>query len=132
VPVPLTFELELEKPKCAGLATTVWELGPVKKIIGQKVALNMTVFRDNVSVFLNTVVPHELAHLDQHWQDFQTQSASQSHGYVWQGSMRAMAQVPKATINLDFSKAEKVFREHKAAQKRKAAELKKKLQVKEA
>ena len=129
VPVPITFELELEKPKYAGLATThtMMKKG-VRAITGQEVSLNMTLFRDNVSVFLNTVVPHELAHLDQHWKDFYAQSQSQHHGWVWQNSMRAMAQIPVATHKLDTSKAEKVHREHKAAKKKAA----KKLQPKEA
>jgi hypothetical protein len=130
VPVPMTFELEFEHPKYAGLATTVTILDGhgLRIITEQHIALSMTVFRDNVQAFLNTVVPHEVAHLDQNWKDFFSQSQSQPHGYVWQGSMRAMAQLPKATIDLDYSKAEKACREHKAAKKKAA----KKLQPKEA
>lgn len=131
IPLPLevTFDLELREPKTAGMAWT--QRSPnergVMVIKAQRVELNMTLYEDNVREFLNTVIPHEVAHLDQAWRDQAACSRSADHGYVWQASMRAMAQVPRAKHSMDTSKAEEVYKQHKAkikAAKKKAAALK--------
>lgn len=121
VPVPLEFDLELTKPRVAGIAVTersVTATGTFQ-VSSQRVQLNMTLFRDNVHEFLNGVLPHEMAHLKQAWDDVKNQATSTDHGYVWQLAMREMSQVPKATHKMDTSKAVKVYKEHKAKKRKK-------------
>lgn len=122
VPVPLEFDLELSSPKSAGRAITMPELNPKGgiSIAWQKVALNMTLYRDNVREFLNVVLPHEMAHLKQKWDDVRNQAPSADHGYVWQIAMRAMSQVPRATHTMDTTKSFAAYKEHKAKLKAKA------------
>lgn len=123
VPVPITYDLELRDPKTAGMAHTQYGMNAkgAKIIKGQFVELNMTLFRDNAREFLNVVIPHELAHLEQRWRDIRSGSHSQAHGYVWQASMRAMHQAPAVKIELDATKAIEVYKKHKAELKAKKA-----------
>jgi predicted SprT family Zn-dependent metalloprotease len=114
--VPITFTLELTDPKTAGQALTHFGLSPKGRriITAQAVELNMTLYRDNVREFLNKVIPHEMAHLNQQWKNIRSGSDSIDHGYVWQSSMRAMSQVPTAKHKMDVTKAIAVYKEHKA------------------
>ena len=116
VPLLLEFELELTKPKVAGMAWTYPDITAKGglTIKTQKIELNMTLFRDNPREFLNSVLPHEVAHLKQRWDDVLNQAPSADHGYIWQIAMRAMNQVPKATHSMDTSKAIAVYKERKA------------------
>ena len=127
VPIPISFDLELKEPKCAGRAftqTVIDERGRLK-ISRQWLQLNMTLLRDNVREFLNRVVIHEVAHLDQAWKDLKSGSQSADHGYVWQASMRAMNQPPVAKHQMDTTKAVAVYKEHKAKQRAEAKKVKK-------
>lgn len=121
VPLPIEFELELTKPKAAGMSRTFPDVSkPGITIKSQKIELNMTLFRDNPKEFLNVVIPHEIAHLKQQWDDVQNQATSADHGYVWQIAMRAMNQVPKAVHNMDTSKAVAAYKAHKAKHRKPA------------
>lgn len=116
VPVPITYDLELVDPRVAGRACTSFDLTPSgqRRITDMWVQLNMVLFRDNVREYLNKVIPHEMAHLDQQFKDLRSGSSSADHGYVWQTSMRAMAQSPNTKVTMDTSKAIAAFKEHKA------------------
>lgn len=121
VPVPLTFELELVEPKYSGRARTsfIANTKGQKVIDTQVIELNMTMYRDHAREFLNIVIPHEMAHLNQHWRDQRTASQSAEHGYVWGIAMRAMSQLPVATHTFDVTKSVTAYKAHKARLKAK-------------
>jgi predicted SprT family Zn-dependent metalloprotease len=126
VPVPLEFDLEHSRPKAAGRTVTgqtTTSKGGIA-ITGQKVQLNMTLYRDNEREFLNVIIPHEMAHLKQEWEDVKNQAWSIAHGYVWQIAMREMSQVPKSTHSMDTTKAIAAYKEHKAKAKQAKAKSK--------
>lgn len=130
IPVPLTLEFNLEHtcPKAAGMSISREGVTPKGAMTfeSQKIALNMTLYRDNPREFLNVVIPHEVAHLKQEWDDVKNQCRSVAHGYIWQIAMRAMSQVPTAKHSMDTTKAVAAYKEHKAKLKAaKAAKVKK-------
>lgn len=116
VPLPLEFNLEHTCPKAAGMTISRKDVTPKGNftLTSQRVALNMTLFRDNSREFLNVVIPHEVAHLKQEWDDVKSQCWSVAHGHVWQIAMRAMSQVPTAKHRMDTTKAVAAYKEHKA------------------
>lgn len=120
VPVLIEFDLELSKPKAAAIASTMRGITSTGgfSITGQRLCVNMTLYRDNVHEFLNVVFQHEMAHLKQAWDDMRNQATSADHGYVWQLAMRELSQVPKATHSMDTTKALKLYKEHKAKQRK--------------
>lgn len=102
VPVEMSFELELTKPRCAGLA-----------VGAQRVEVNMTLYRDHPVDFLNWVIPHEVAHLAQ------TSLAMDGgdHGPQWRRLMESMFRKTHKTHSFDTKKAVAVYEAHKAASK---------------
>jgi predicted SprT family Zn-dependent metalloprotease len=110
VPVEMTFDLELTKPRTAGIA-----------VGNQRVMVNMTLYRDHVSEFLNWVIPHEVAHLAQ--TDLAT--GDPEHGPKWRALMESMFRKTNKTHNFDTRKAVAVFEAHKVAKKELRKALKK-------
>lgn len=121
IPVPLSFTLEYIEPKYAGLACSVIDGAG----IAQEIKLNMTLYRDNVREFLNEVIPHEVAHLKQRWDDHKNFTTSTAHGYVWQIAMRQMSKLPVAKHKMDVSKAGAVYKAHKEKLRKEKALAKK-------
>jgi len=102
LPVELSFELELSKPRTAGLA-----------IGSQRIEINMTLYRDHALDYLNWVIPHEVAHLAQ----VSLSMEGGDHGPQWRKLMESMFRKTHKTHNMDTKKAIAVYEAHKVASK---------------
>lgn len=110
LPVQVEFGLEfvsLRSAKMAGQALRA-EL---------KIALNYTMFADNVSTFFNVVIPHEVAHLAQYTSPVvkRVPNAAAGHGWLWVEMMETMSQKPLQFHTMDSTKS---IAAYKANQKR--------------
>lgn len=93
--IAVEFDLQDRTPKAAGEAARNVEL----------ISINMILYRDNIQVFLNEVIPHEMAHLIQ-FNKFDTKGfPTKGHGVEWQEAMRKIGQKPVKYHNLDVTKA---------------------------
>jgi len=102
VPVSTSFELELSKPRCAGIA-----------IGHERIELNMTLYRDYPKEFLNEVIPHEVAHLAQ----TSLNMIGGDHSPQWRKLMESMYRKARKHHTMDTKKAIAIYEEHKAASK---------------
>lgn len=104
IPVPLDFDLCLEKPKSAGTAS--WNL---------QMSLNMVLFRDNVEEFLNQIIPHEISHLAQFavFHHHRNSVHTQGHGPEWCAIMKKLGKNPDKYHTMDVSKAVAYYKQHK-------------------
>ena len=109
VPVELSFELEKTDPKAAGMAYHD----------RLRVGLNMIMYRDNVKEFLNTVIPHEVAHLAQLCHERKHRINHDGHGFVWKTMMQSMQKKPAQYHSMDTSKSIQAFKAAKKAKKSK-------------
>ena len=80
VPSRVKFDLETTDPKCAGMAYS----------FDLSISLNGILLKNNISEFLNQIIPHELAHLVVFQKYNHLGVDTQGHGAEWQLVMKKL------------------------------------------